>query len=213
VHKGSTQTNKKIKLGFKKKGAKKPKCALVWRTRLSGVPPDSVRCTRTYSCELATFGFLRSRSAIIHRTVRCTSGATAPSRNGRLQKPLTPWTVKNSGQSQSAEVRGAPDSEQCVSVAAPDYPVPLEDKASNGHLRQNPNDWVTWLAHRTVSGAPIDSSHPQQLFWWLRAINTPNHLHSNNPSIHNSAFNTRAIHFTPKTQFKWSIRSKSQIQL
>jgi hypothetical protein len=42
VHKGSTQTNKKIKLGFKKKGAKKPKCALVWRTGLSGVPPDSV---------------------------------------------------------------------------------------------------------------------------------------------------------------------------
>jgi hypothetical protein len=40
------------------------------------------------------------------------------------------------------------------------------------------------------------------LFWWLRAINTPNHLHTNHPSIHNSAFTTRAIHYTPKTQFK-----------
>jgi hypothetical protein len=39
-----------------------------------------------YGPKLATFGFLRARSAIIHRTVRCTSGATTTSRNGRLQK-------------------------------------------------------------------------------------------------------------------------------
>jgi hypothetical protein len=32
-----------------------------------------------YNSELATFGFLRPRYAIIHRTVRCTSGATATS--------------------------------------------------------------------------------------------------------------------------------------
>jgi hypothetical protein len=48
------------------------------------------------------------------------------------------------------EARGAPDSEQCMSGAAPDCPVPLEDKVSNGRLRPNPNGWVTWLAHRTV---------------------------------------------------------------
>jgi hypothetical protein len=75
-----------------KKGAKrKPKAALVWRTGPSGVPPDSVRCTRVNQLELFTFGFLRRSSAIIrqtvrcttgqcpvhHRTVRCTSGATA----------------------------------------------------------------------------------------------------------------------------------------
>jgi hypothetical protein len=28
------------------------------------------------------------------------------------------------------------------------------------------------VAHR-LSGAPIDSSLPQRLFWWVRAINTP----------------------------------------
>jgi hypothetical protein len=53
-----------------------------------------------------------------------------------------------------------------------------------------------------VSGAPIDSSLPQRLNWWLGAINTPNHLHSNHPSIHYSSLNTRAIDSTPKTQFK-----------
>jgi hypothetical protein len=35
-------------------------------------------------------------------------------------------------------------------------PVPLEDKASNGRLRPNPNGWVTWLAHPTVSSDAPD---------------------------------------------------------
>jgi hypothetical protein len=39
---------------------------------------------------------------------------------------------------------------------APDCPVPLEDKASNGQKLPNPNGWVTWLAHRTVSGGAPD---------------------------------------------------------
>jgi hypothetical protein len=47
-------------------------------------------------------------------------------------------------------VKGAPDTAQCLSGAASDCPVPVEDKASNGRLRPNPNGWVTWLAHRTV---------------------------------------------------------------
>jgi hypothetical protein len=73
VHKGSTQTNKRSKLGFKSKGAKEPKSALVWRTGLSGAPGP-------YKSKLITFGFLRQRSAIIHRTVRCATGLSgAPS--------------------------------------------------------------------------------------------------------------------------------------
>jgi hypothetical protein len=68
------------KKGFKKKAAKQPKAALVWRTGLSGVPPDSVRCTRVDSLQLASFGNSGSHSAIIHRTVRCASGLTATQR-------------------------------------------------------------------------------------------------------------------------------------
>jgi hypothetical protein len=49
----------------------------------------------------------------------------------------------NSAQQSKAVVRGAPDSEQYLSGAAPDCPVPLEDKASNGRLRPNPNGWVS----------------------------------------------------------------------
>jgi hypothetical protein len=68
---------KRSKLGFKRKEQKKPKRTLVWRTGLSDVPPDSVWCPGSYDFKLATFGFLESRSAIIHRTVWYASGATA----------------------------------------------------------------------------------------------------------------------------------------
>jgi hypothetical protein len=85
-------------------------------------------------------------------------------------------------------------------------------QSSNGQLRPNPNGWVTWLAHRTASGAPIDSSPSPTVVWWLRAINTPNHLHSNHPSIHHTSFNTRAKCNTPRHKSKPLIQSKSLIQ-
>jgi hypothetical protein len=87
VHKGSTQTNKRSKVRVQKKEQKKPKKTLVWRTGLSGAPGP-------YDSELATFGFQKRRSAIIHRTVRCTSEATARKRNGRLQLSSTEATVR-----------------------------------------------------------------------------------------------------------------------
>jgi hypothetical protein len=69
----TNQSKEQIRL--QKKGAKrKPKCALVWRTGQSGAPPDSVRCTRVNQLKLFTFGFPRRTSAIIHRTVRCSTG-------------------------------------------------------------------------------------------------------------------------------------------
>jgi hypothetical protein len=38
--KGSQQTNKKTEKGFKDREQSQPKCALVWRTGLSGVPAE-----------------------------------------------------------------------------------------------------------------------------------------------------------------------------
>jgi hypothetical protein len=49
-------------------------CALVCRTGLSGVPPDSVQCTRGLQAKLCTFGNSQRRFTIIHRTVRCYTG-------------------------------------------------------------------------------------------------------------------------------------------
>jgi hypothetical protein len=108
-------------------------CPVCHRT-VSGAP-----CL--YKDKPATLGFHQAHSAIIHRTVRCTSGATAKTRNGRLCKG---YSALQCVAEVRAEVRGAPDSEQDMSGVAPDCPVPQEDKVSNGQLLPNPNGWLTW---------------------------------------------------------------------
>jgi hypothetical protein len=155
---------KRSKLGFKIKERKKPKRTLVWRTGLSGVPPDIVRCTRVdqlQTLHLRVFpGALRYKSPdclVCHQTVRCTKQSNGYQCNGRLHSALTELQFVAEVR---AGARGAPDSEPCLSGAP-------RCQSSNGRNRQNPNGWVTWLVHRTVSGAPIDSSPPQRLFWWL----------------------------------------------
>jgi hypothetical protein len=124
------------------------------------VPPDSVRCTRIVQFQTrhprVSLGALRYNSPdrpVCHQTVRCTSGAMTTSRNGRLQKLKN---QRNSARQSRAIIRGAPDTEQCLSGAAPDYPVLLEDKASNGQKLLNSNGWVMWLMHRIVSGGAPD---------------------------------------------------------
>jgi hypothetical protein len=94
------------------------------------VPPDSVRCTREFHSELATFGNSGGRSAIIHRTVRCStglsgapSGETAPSANGRLQRYRNSEQCSLRAQKSEQASKGAPDCEQRFSGAPPDCPV------------------------------------------------------------------------------------------
>jgi hypothetical protein len=64
---------KRPRKGFKQREQGSTEGTLVWRTGLFGAPPDSVRCTRELQDELNTFGNSQRRSAIIHRTVRCTT--------------------------------------------------------------------------------------------------------------------------------------------
>jgi hypothetical protein len=157
--KGSTQTNKKIRVRVQKKGAKETE-------ENPGLAYRTIRCAtgqcpmhhRTVSgalgridLKLFTFGFLQAHSAIIHRTVRCTKQSNGYPRNGRLHSALIELQF-------AAEVRagagGAPDSEQCLSGAP-------SCQSSNGRNCQNPNGWVMWLAHRILSsGAPDCSVRP-----------------------------------------------------
>jgi hypothetical protein len=130
-----------------------PKCALVWRTGLSGVPPDSVRCTREPNSELATFGNSGSHSAIIHRTVRCStelSGVPAEQQllraNGRLQRTLNALQCAPA----RAEVRTGARRRTGQSTG------PVRWPRSQKFQRSNPNSRVMWLAHRTVSGGAPD---------------------------------------------------------
>jgi hypothetical protein len=170
---------------------------------------------------------------LAHRTVRCTRTIYPSTRHSRVSQdalrynsPDCPvhqrsndypaqwstakaWTQSYNARTVRAEVkavvRGAPDNEECPSGVAPDCPVPLEDKASNGQKLPNPNGWVTWLVHRTVRCVHRQQPAPT-VNWWLRAINTPNHRHSKHPSLQHFTFNTRASAFTPRHNL---IESKS----
>jgi hypothetical protein len=86
---------------------------MVWRTGLSGAPPDSVRCTREINSKLATFGFLELPSAIIHQTVQCSTGLSGVPSEATTTAPTV---VCKSNSEQCAESEqtpeGAPDSEQ-----------------------------------------------------------------------------------------------------
>jgi hypothetical protein len=135
---------------------------------VSGAPPNSVRCTRALDAELATFGKIRGRSAIIHRTVRCASGATATSHAMVVCNRIQCATVRARVRARAV---GAPDSLQDLSGAPPDSPEAPQVRAQT----VEPNGQLTWLAHRTVrwctglSGAPCDSTLPTTIFggWGL----------------------------------------------
>jgi hypothetical protein len=169
--------NKPIKIPRKDskiESKSQPKCALVWRTGLSGVPPDSVRCTRDSNSELLTFGISGSHSAIIHRTVRwrtgqcpvahrtvrCASGATATSAPTVACNSIKCATVR-------VEVRhvpeGAPDSLQDLSGAPPDCPVAQKTEAPTVRI-QRVGD---------MTGAPdcpvrhATAAFTKRLVWWL----------------------------------------------
>jgi hypothetical protein len=122
------------------------------------VPPDSVRCTRAVRLRTLHLRVLRLQSAIIHRTVRCTSGATTSQRNGSaasLQR--SPATLQCADSSRRSQSRRQRRTGQCTVPVRCDTELSgaTRRQSSNGRNRQNPNGWVTWLAHRTVSdGAP-----------------------------------------------------------
>jgi hypothetical protein len=137
------------------------------------VPPDSIRCTRSYSDVLATLENSRTRSTIIHRTVQCTTRLSGEPVEQRL--PARQWSP--------AVVNSACQKSERRSQRTLDYPVQQDDKGSNSRPAPNPNDWpdvahtrqctvdVRW--HIELSGAPIASSLHQRLWTWLGAINTP----------------------------------------
>jgi hypothetical protein len=117
---------KRSELGFKRKEQKKS------RVPWSGAP-DSVRCTKVDRPQTPHLrvspGALRDNSSdclVWHQTIRCTKQSNGYRRNGRLHSALTELQF-------AAEVRagasGAPDSEQCMSGAAPDCPVHQDVRA------------------------------------------------------------------------------------
>jgi hypothetical protein len=151
---------KRPRKGSNKKSKREPKCALVWRTGLSGVPPDSVRCTRELNSELLTFGNSGSRSAIIHGL----SGALAEQRllraNGRLQRAVNALQcAQKSEQSQKAHRTLY---RTCPVAQTSETPTVIIQRPGDVAGALDSVRWRTGL-----SGAPCDRSPHQRFFWWL----------------------------------------------
>jgi hypothetical protein len=176
VHNKPIQSSKK---GFKKKGAKQPKAALVWRTGLSSVPPDSVRCTRVDSLQLASFGNLGSHSAIIHRTVRSCTGLSGVPAEQRLTAPTVYSEQCNCARKSQSRRQKA---HRTVNRSCPMHHRTVRWPTCQKLQRSNPNGWVTWLAHQTVRCAIRQQPSPTAILV-VGAINTPNHHTSMHPSF------------------------------
>jgi hypothetical protein len=166
---------KRPRKGSNKESKRQPKGTLVWGTGLSGVPPDSARCTRALEVELATFGKFQGRSAIIHRTVRCASGATATSRATVVCNRIKCTTVRARVR---ARAGGAPDSLQDLSGAPPDSPEAPQVRASTVEPQRSADvvgapDSVRWRTG--LFGAPCDCSLPTAIFggWGYKYPNHP----------------------------------------
>jgi hypothetical protein len=127
---------------------------------------------------------------VSHRTVQCASGAMATSRQRSTANAFN-------------ALQCAPDSEQRQTAHRTVYKTCLvhHRTAQRPHLselqRSEPNDRLTWLAHRTVSSAPCDSSLPMATFggWGYKY---PNHLTFNGIQVFHLQHITRAIAFNSR---------------
>jgi hypothetical protein len=171
---------------------------------VSSAPPDSVRCTRGLHAELLTFGKIQRRSAIIHRTVRCTPDSVRCSWNeATLNSPasgirsaiihrtirctldcpvsqrsngyFTPTVTCSSNARQSAQKSGTREVAHWTLYSTCPVCHRTSRRAQQSELqRSEPNDLVTWLAHRTLSGVHRtvrctmrQTASTKRLVWWL----------------------------------------------
>jgi hypothetical protein len=179
------------------------------------VPPDSVRCTRVDQLQLATFGFLKNAlrydspdCPVCHRTVRCAKRSNGRQRNGRVQRSADIATVRGQfAQSQSRRQKA----HRTVSSDCPVHHRTVRWTRLSELQRSNPNGWVMWLVHRTVSGgAHRQTASPTAiLVGW--AINTPQPPHFKASKFSAIAFNTRALDFTPRHKQEIKSSPKSGI--
>jgi hypothetical protein len=111
---------------------------VVWRTGLSGVPPDSVRCTR--AVPVPTSHSWENTGALRYNLPDCPVRQRATA----IQRAMVDSDSENSAAQYAAEVRVASQRGTGLSDAPPDCLVSQADKGTNDQLLQNPNGWVTW---------------------------------------------------------------------
>jgi hypothetical protein len=139
---------------------------------VSGVPLDTVRCTREDRPQ--TLQLRVSQAQLRYNSPDC---PVCQRSNGYLRT-----TVDSDSEQCStviaAEVRAVGQRGTGLSGVAPDCPVPHEDKASNGRLAPRPNRRMMWphTGHCPVAHWTVRCAHRQQTSstatFWMVAINT-----------------------------------------
>jgi hypothetical protein len=128
-------------------GSKQPRLKTVWHTGLSGGAPDSVRCARLVSSELATLGSFWRHTAIIHRTVRWRTGLSG---EPTAASATVGRQIRGRRVARSNGRQGAPDCQVCTGQC----PVRQPARRSNGRLRQEWKEIHTGHATVLSGGAP-----------------------------------------------------------
>jgi hypothetical protein len=200
-----------------------PDCPVCHRT-VSGEPPDSVRCTRGLQAELFTFGSSQKRFAIIHRTVRCTTGQcpvlqsratlnspasgirstiihrTCPVHTGLSGEPAEQRLLRANGRLQRIKCAPARAEVRARAGGTPDSQAGPQDRAPMvgtqrpGDVAGAP-DTIRWRTG--LSGAPCDSSLHQTSSLMVGAI-IPNHPHIQVIQVFPLQLLTRALAFNSR---------------
>jgi hypothetical protein len=119
---------KRSSFGFNQGAKGQPKTPLVWRTGLSGVPPDMSGAPEDSNANSPPSGISRGDSAIIHRTVRCAPDSV------RCAKGERPQELASFGKLQRLVRYNSPDCPVCtgLSGATPEQRL----LGANGYLQR-----------------------------------------------------------------------------
>jgi hypothetical protein len=179
-------------------------CPVHHRT-VSGAPGS---CTPN----LPPSGIWGGRSAIIHRTKRCStglsglpSGATVVHANDRLYRYNETLQCRLRAQSQSRRQMA----HRTVNRTCPVHHRTVQWPTCQKLQRSNPNGLVTWLAHQTVQCAIRQKPSPTVLLV-VGAINTPQSPHFNASKFSAIKPHTRALDFIPRHKQRDQIISQVQ---
>jgi hypothetical protein len=162
--------------------------------------PDTVRCTRVDSLQLASFGNLgrllhyNSPDCPVHQAEQRLQAPTVVCNSTR-----TVNSVHYARRSQSRRQKA----HQTVNSDCPVHHRTVRWPHLSELQRSEPNGLVTWLAHRTVR-CPIRQQPPPRALLVVGAINTPQPPHFNASKFfsHQTSYKSSRLH--SKTQSKRS---------
>jgi hypothetical protein len=144
---------------------------------------------------------------VSHRTVRSASGATTTSRQRSTVNAFNALQC-------AAESEHAQEAHRTVYRTCPVHHRTAQRPQQSELQWSNPNGRVSFLAHRTVSGAPCDSSLHQTTSLVVGAINTPTTPTFNGIQVFHLQHITRAIAFNSRhnqrDQFLSQVRNHSK---